>query len=125
MQKAGYGRIIHTSSSTVQEPEPGLVAYVAAKAAVIGLVRSTSVEAGPGVTVNVVMPGLIKTDTIWNSGVQPDGTQPLFETVMKKQVVKRYGRPEDIAYTICFIASPEASFITGQTFDVSGGETFH
>lgn len=125
MQRSGYGRIIHTSSSTFQEPEPELAVYATSKAAIIGLVRGTSVEAGPGVTVNAVMPGLIRTDHVWNSGVQQDGSHPLFERVIKKQDVKRCGRPEDVAHTFCFIASPEASFISGQIFDVSGGETFH
>ncbi|KAJ5504574.1 hypothetical protein N7463_007448 [Penicillium fimorum] len=125
MQRSGYGRIIHTSSSTFQEPEPGLAVYAMSKAAIIGLVRGTSVEAGPGVTVNAVMPGLIKTDQVWNAGVQPDGSHPLFERVIAKQDVKRCGTRDDVAHTFCFIASPEASFISGQIFDVSGGETFH
>lgn len=125
MKKAGYGRIIHTTSSTVQEPEPGLAAYATSKAAILGLVRGTSTEAGPGITINAVMPGLIRTDQVWNSGVQPDGSHPLFERVIKKQDVKRCGNPDDIAHCFCFVASPEASFITGQIFDVSGGETYH
>ncbi|KAF3395708.1 putative oxidoreductase [Penicillium rolfsii] len=125
MRKQGYGRIIHTSSSTFQEPEVGLSAYVASKAAIIGLVRAASIEAGPGVTVNAVMPGLIRTDQIWDAGVLPDGSHPLFDRVLQKQIVKRCGLPEDIAHTFCFVASPEAAFITGQVLDVSGGETFH
>lgn len=125
MRNQGYGRIIHTSSSTFQEPEVGLGVYVASKAAIIGLVRAASVEAGPGVTVNAVMPGLIRTDQVWNAGVLPDGSHPLFDRVIEKQTIKRCGLPEDIAHTFCFVASPEAAFITGQIFDVSGGETFH
>ncbi|KAE9363148.1 NAD(P)-binding protein [Stipitochalara longipes BDJ] len=125
MQKAGYGRIILTSSSAFQEPEAGMSAYVASKGAVVGLMRATAVEAGPGVTANVIMPGLIKTDTVWNAAVRPDGSHPVFEMVVPKQLIKRMGRPEDIAHAICFIASPEAHFFTGQIFDCSGGETFH
>lgn len=113
MQKSGYGRIIHTPSCTFQEPEPGLGVYAASKAAILGLVRGTSVEAGPGVTVNAVMPGLIKSEQVWNSGIQPDGSHPLFERVIKKQDVKRCGMPEDVAHMFSFIASPEASFISG------------
>ncbi|KAL4879017.1 hypothetical protein BJY04DRAFT_208938 [Aspergillus karnatakaensis] len=125
MRKAGYGRIIHTSSSTFQEPEVGLSAYAASKAAVIGLVRSAAIEAGPGVTVNVVMPGLVKTETVWNGSVQADGSNPLFESVIAKQIVKRAVLPEDVAHAFCLVASPEAGMFTGQVFDVSGGETFH
>ena len=125
MQNSGYGRIIHTASTTFQEPEKGLTAYIMSKAAVIGLVRGTSIEAGPGVTVNAVLPVLITTDQVWNSGVQPDGSHPLFDGVVKKQDVKRCGTPDDIAHTFCFVASPEASFMSGQMFDVGGGGTFH
>ncbi|KAH6867505.1 hypothetical protein B0T10DRAFT_572253 [Thelonectria olida] len=125
MQCRGYGRIILTSSSTVQEPENGLTAYVASKAAVIGLVRAAAIETGPGITINTVMPGLVKTPTVWDLGVREDGSHPLFEHVLAKQVVKRCGLPEDIGHAVCFLASPEASFITGQILDLSGGATFH
>lgn len=125
MQRVKYDRIIHTPSSTVQEPEPGLSVYAASEAAIVGLVRGASVEAGLGMTVNAVMPGLIKTQQVGNLGVQSDGSHPLFERVIKKQNVKRYGRPEDVAHTFSFIFSPEASLVTGQNFHVGGGETYH
>jgi NAD(P)-dependent dehydrogenase (short-subunit alcohol dehydrogenase family) len=125
MQKAGYGRIINTASSTLQSPAAGLSAYIAAKSAIVGFTRVTAVEAGPGVTANIVLPGLIRTDNIWNAGVAPDGSRPLFDKAIARQCVKRYGLPEDVAHTISFIASPESQFITGQIFDIAGGSTFH
>jgi NAD(P)-dependent dehydrogenase (short-subunit alcohol dehydrogenase family) len=124
MNKAGYGRIINTASASVQHPEPGMAAYVTAKAAVIGFTRVTAVEAGPGITANVVAPGLIRTDKTWDASATPSGSHPLFDKVVEMQVVKRHGLPEDVAQMIGFIASPEAQFITGQVFDVSGGFTF-
>ena len=125
MEKAGYGRIINTASGTLQLPDPGLNAYVASKGAIIGMTRQLAVEAAAGITANVIMPGLIKTQHAWDTLVQPDGTNPLFDKLLQKQCVKRHGQPEDIAYTIAFIASPEASFVSGQTFDCGGGATFH
>ncbi|KAJ9504461.1 hypothetical protein H2202_000517 [Exophiala xenobiotica] len=125
MQKAGYGRLINTSSGTLQLPDPGLSAYVASKAAIVGFTRSTAVEAGPGVTANIILPGLIRTPAVWKLHGQEDGSHPLFDRLLQKQCVKRNGRPEDIAHTINFIASPEAQFITGQIFDCGGGATFH
>jgi NAD(P)-dependent dehydrogenase (short-subunit alcohol dehydrogenase family) len=125
MQKAGYGRIINTASDTLYSPVGGLSAYIAAKSAIVGFTRVTAVEAGPGVTANVVLPGLIRTENIWNAGAAPDGSRPLFAQRVERQCVKRYGLPEDVAHTICFISSPEAQFITGQIFDVGGGATFH
>lgn len=125
MQKAGYGRIINTSSGTLQLPDRGLSVYVASKSAILGFTRSTAVEAGAGVTANIILPGLIRTEAVWQNHVQPDGSHRLFDMLIKKQCVKRHGRPEDIAHTINFIASPEAQFITGQIFDCGGGATFH
>ncbi len=125
MQKAGYGRIINTSSGTLQLPDTGLSVYVAAKSAILGFTRALAVEAGPGITANIILPGLIRTEAVWNNHVQPDGSHRLFDMLIKKQCVKRHGRPEDIAHTVNFIASPEAQFITGQIFDCGGGATFH
>ena len=126
MNKNKYGRIVNTSSGRVQLPDHGLSAYTAAKAAIVGFTRSISREAGVGVTANVIMPGLIVTEDLRRQHTLPDGTQPFFKDMIEKvQGVKRLGEPEDIARTIMFIASPEASFITGQVFDVGGGATFH
>jgi NAD(P)-dependent dehydrogenase (short-subunit alcohol dehydrogenase family) len=125
MNKRGYGRIVNTSSGTLQLPDPGLSAYVAAKSAIVGFTRTTAVEAGPGVTANIILPGLIRVPAVWKLHEAPDGSHPLFDRLLAKQAVKRHGRPEDIAYTICHIASPEAAFTTGQIFDVGGGATWH
>ena len=125
MQKAGYGRIINTASATVYAPVAGLSVYAASKGAVVAFTRSTAVEAGPGVTANVVSPSLIRTDNTWNNaGALPDGSRPLFDKMMGGQCIKRHGLPEDVAHMISFIASPEAEFITGQLFDIGGGSTF-
>lgn len=120
MRKAGYGRLIHTSSSTVLNPPPGLVPYVASKAGIIGLARASAGEAGPGITVNVIIPGLTDHTKI-TTGTD---TKALFDNVLSAQVIKRRGHPLDIAHAISFIASPEAAFFTGQTFECSGGESF-
>ncbi|OAP55324.1 hypothetical protein AYL99_10297 [Fonsecaea erecta] len=120
MQKAGYGRIINTASGTASHPEPGLAVYAASKSAVVAFTRATAAEAGPGVTANVVSPGLVVTETTWSS----PHAKPIFEKAMEKQCVKRYGQAKDIAHMINFIASPEAEFVTGQVFHVSGGMIF-
>ncbi len=115
-----------SSSSAIQEPEEGLSVYVASRTALVGLTHAACVEAGgPGVTVNTVMPGLVKTPTIWDAGGRADGTHPILEHVIARQVVKRAALPEEIGHAVCFLANPEASFITGQIMDGSGGNTFH
>lgn len=120
MQKAAYGRIIHTSSASIGDPQPGMAAYIASKAGIIGLVRAAAVEAGPGITVNAVLPGLTQTPGV----LRHEGSSELFDKFVAKQVIKRRGHPWDIAYTNSFIASPEAAFYTGQTFNCSGGTFF-
>jgi NAD(P)-dependent dehydrogenase (short-subunit alcohol dehydrogenase family) len=125
MNERGYGRIINTSSGTLQLPDHGLSVYVAAKSAAVGFTRSIAVEAGQGVTANIIMPGLIRTQALWDLHVKPDGSHYIFDRLIQKQCIKRHGQPEDIAHTVMFIASPESAFTTGQIFDVSGGATFH
>ena len=120
MQRAGYGRIITTSSGSLFTPVAGLAAYGAAKGGIIGLTNMAAAEAGPGITANTLVPGLIRTEHMWRGG----DTRHLFDSTLEKQCVKRYGRPEDIAHTVCFLASPEAGFITGLSIDIGGGAWF-
>ncbi|KAL4790887.1 hypothetical protein BDV19DRAFT_393621 [Aspergillus venezuelensis] len=88
--------------------------------AVLGLVRSAAVEAGPGVTVNAVMPGLIETERMKSV----DMFHAIQGIVLGNQAVKRQGRPMDVASVIEFVAGEEAGFMSGQVFYVSGGEVF-
>lgn len=120
MQKRGYGRIINTASQSIARPEPGLAVYAASKGAVAAFTKATAIEAGPGVTVNCVSPTLIATDTTMGAA----HAKPLFEEIVKRQCVKRTGLPQDVAHVIMFIASPEAEFITGEVFDIGGGNFF-
>ncbi|KAL4928137.1 SDR family NAD(P)-dependent oxidoreductase [Aspergillus undulatus] len=117
MQRAGYGRIIHTSSTTYSDPKPGLSAYIVSKAAVIGLVRSAAVDAGEGVTVNAVMPGLFATEQM----KFVDWYDAIAEMVIGRQAVKGQGTAVDVARTIGSVASPEAGFVSGQVLNCSGG----
>lgn len=119
MQRAGYGRIVHCSSTTYANPRPGLSAYVISKAAVVGLVRAAASEAGDGVTVNAVLPGLIDTEKIKSVGFFDE----MAAGVMESQTVKRQGHAIDVAYAMAFLASPEASFISGQCLNTCGGMT--
>jgi NAD(P)-dependent dehydrogenase (short-subunit alcohol dehydrogenase family) len=120
MNERGYGRIICTASGTMQNVLPGFSAYIASKAAVAHFMRATATECVLGVTANTICPGLIASQKVKEKF---EGST-IFDEVIARQTVKRTGVPEDIAHTICFIASPEASFTSGQIFDVGGGATF-
>ena len=119
MNRAGYGRIITTTSGVTFHPQAGLSTYAAAKNAVAAFTRTTAFEAGPGVTANSVSPGLVYNESTLTN---PD-SRAIFHMHVGRQAVRRYGLPRDVADTICFIASPEAEFLTGQNVDIGGGWT--
>jgi 3-oxoacyl-[acyl-carrier protein] reductase len=110
------GRIVCISSVVGQSGNAGQANYAASKAGLIGFAKSVALEvASRGVTVNVVAPGLIETDM----------TRTLTETAREEWAaripLRRLGTPEDVAAAVCFLASDEASYITGQVLAVNGG----
>jgi len=113
MKARGYGRVVNVSSSTgAVSAVAGDTAYAAAKAGMIGFTRAVALEAAPcGVTVNAVAPGWIAT-----------GSQSGREAAAGLRTpVRRSGTPEEIAALIAFLASSEASYITGQLVVADGG----
>ena len=117
MQAAGWGRIINISSIYGLIGGKGEVAYSTAKAGVIGLTKSVAKECGEdGVTVNAVLPGLIRTPTIERFMAEKYKQQIIADTALG-----RIGEPEEVARVVTFLASEDASFITGITLPVSGG----
>lgn len=116
MMKQRCGRIINLSSVVGVSGNAGQINYAASKAGVIGMTKSAAKElAGRGITVNAVAPGFIETDM----------TEILSEKVkegMKQQIpLGSFGKAEDVAGTIAFLASEEARYITGQVLHVDGG----
>ena len=119
MRQRGWGRIVNITSRTVWLPVPDHAAYLAAKAAVIGLTRALATEVGQdGVTVNVVAPGL--TDTATMRQGTPD---MVFDATRMQQAIKRTQQPDDLVGVVSFLASDDAAFMTGQTLMVDGGMT--
>lgn len=116
MLQQGYGRILHIASIAGKEGNPGMMAYSASKAAVIGMAKAQGKElAETGVTVNALASAVIRTPMV--EAMPPQ--QVIYMT--EKIPMKRCGTLDEIADMAAFIVSPEASFTTGFTFDLSGG----
>ena len=116
MLKQRAGRVIAISSVVGQTGNAGQANYAASKAGLIGFCKSMAREvASRGITVNVVAPGLIETD------MTKDLTGSSREDWAEKIPLGRLGSPEDVAHAVCFLASDEASYITGHVLAVNGG----
>jgi 3-oxoacyl-[acyl-carrier protein] reductase len=118
MRRKRSGRIIFIGSEVVDLGVPHSSAYVAAKAAQVGLARSWARELGPdNVTVNLVAPGFVPTER------HRDVPQQDVDACAEGVPLRRLGEPVDIADAVAFLASPAARFITGQRLAVNGGNT--
>ena len=116
MMKSRWGRIINISSVVALTGNPGQSNYSASKAGIIALSKSLASEvASRGITVNCVAPGFIKTS------MTEMLTEDQHNQILKKIPVNRMGNVEEIASGVAFLASPEASYITGTTLNINGG----
>lgn len=116
MREGRWGRIINISSVYGTSGAKGEAAYCVAKAGVIGLTKTVAREAGAdGVTVNAIVPGLIRTPPMEKL---PDKYK---EPIIEQTLLGRMGEPEEVARVAAFLASDDASFVTGTTITVSGG----
>jgi len=116
MAERGWGRIVNVSSIVADIGSDHEAHYTASKAGVHGLTKSLALELSPrGVTVNAVAPGWIRTD------MTADATPEEWEEALAEIPLGRIGEAEEIASVVAYLASPEASYVTGQVLHVNGG----
>jgi 3-oxoacyl-[acyl-carrier protein] reductase len=116
MIEQNWGRIVNIASVVGEMGNAGQANYSAAKAGLIGLTKSLAHELAPhNITVNAVAPGYIETDM--TAGLAPEVKQKLQSAIP----LRRLGKPSDVANAVRFLASDEASYVTGHVLDVNGG----
>lgn len=127
IQSGKGGRIVNISSLAAKRPKPFVSAYAASKAAVMALTRSLAQEVAQfGITVNAVLPGDVDT-TLKRWGLQLEATvtgqsyEEVLSAAVSKVPVGRFAVPSDVANLVGFLVSAEASFITGQAYNLTGG----
>ena len=115
MLEAGWGRVINITSSSVQTGSPAQGHYVSSKGGLLGMSKALALEfAASGVTFNIIPPGFIDTPMLRAAPVDA-------EAFAQTLPMKRIGQPEDIAAAAAYLASEEASYLTGQTISTNGG----
>jgi 2-hydroxycyclohexanecarboxyl-CoA dehydrogenase len=123
MQERRRGRIVNTASEAGRVGSSGSAVYSAAKAGVIGFTKAIAIENGRyGITANAVAPGPIETPLLMSAPeALGDLGKRVVETMIGSTNLRRLGQPDEVAAAITFLASDDASYITGQSLGVSGG----
>jgi len=127
MRERGWGRILAIASSGVVQPIPNLVISNALRSSIVGWSKTLASEvAKDGVTVNLVLPGRIQTDRVEeldaaNAKAQGTSAEEIAAAARAAIPAGRYGRVEEFADVVCFLASEQASYITGSMMRVDGG----
>ncbi|MCX6613843.1 MAG: SDR family NAD(P)-dependent oxidoreductase [Acidobacteria bacterium] len=116
MRKRKYGRIVNIASIAGKEGNPNMSAYSATKAGLIGFTKSLGKEVAlDGITANCVSPAVVRTKILEQL------TPQQVDYMTQRIPMRRTGEPEEIAAVVHFLASPDSSFVTAQTYDASGG----
>jgi 3-oxoacyl-[acyl-carrier protein] reductase len=116
MMRQRGGRIVNIASLSAIHPPAGQTNYAAAKAGVVGLTKSLAKEsARMGITVNAVLPGYIE------GGLPPEWSEEHLKELKMQLPMRRFARPAEVAAAVFFLASPDASYITGTALPIDGG----
>jgi len=122
MQQSGYGRIVSIASEAGRVGSKGSAVYSAAKGGVIAFTKTIAREnARFGITANAIAPGPIDTPLLRSATQLGELGERVIETMKSATQLRRLGEPEEVAAAVAFLASDDASYVTGETIGVSGG----
>ncbi len=122
MQRAGYGRIVNIASEAGRVGSKGSAVYSAAKGGVIAFTKTIAREnARFGITANAIAPGPIDTPLLRRAEQLGELGSKIIDTMRGATQMRRLGEPDEVAAAVCFLASDDASYVTGETLGVSGG----
>jgi 2-hydroxycyclohexanecarboxyl-CoA dehydrogenase len=122
MQESGYGRIVNIASEAGRVGSKGSAVYSAAKGGVIAFTKTIAREnARFGITANAIAPGPIETPLLMAATQLGEIGERIIETMKGQTQMRRLGQPEEVAAAVAFLASDDASYVTGETIGVSGG----
>jgi 2-hydroxycyclohexanecarboxyl-CoA dehydrogenase len=122
MQQAGYGRIVSLSSEAGRVGSKGSAVYSAAKGGIIAFMKAIGREnARYGITANSIAPGPIETPLLMGAKEFGEIGEKVIETMKASTQMKRLGQPDEVAAAVAFLASDDATYVTGETLGVSGG----
>jgi 2-hydroxycyclohexanecarboxyl-CoA dehydrogenase len=122
MQQAGYGRIVNISSEAGRVGSKGSAVYSAAKGGIIAFTKAIAREnARYGITANSIAPGPIETPLLMGAREFGEIGEKVIETMKEATQMKRLGQPDEVAAAVAFLASDDATYVTGETLGVSGG----
>ena len=121
LQEQGQGAVVVNGSIAAHKAFPNHPAYCASKGALVGLVRQMALDYGKAVRINLLCPGPVDTPLLWDSAKAFPDPDAAVEGAAQATVLKRLGTPEDVANAALFLASSDASWITGSSLTIDGG----
>ncbi len=121
MKKSGKGVVVINASIAAYKSFPNHAAYCASKAGVLALAKQAAVDYGPEIRINSICPGPVDTPLLHDSAIAFPNPESAVSDSEKSTLMKRLGKPKDIAQLALFLASDESSWITGSAFTIDGG----
>jgi NAD(P)-dependent dehydrogenase (short-subunit alcohol dehydrogenase family) len=121
MKDAGGGAIVVNASIAAFKAFPNHAAYCASKGALVALVRQAAVDVAPAIRVNAICPGPVDTPLLWDSAVAFPDPAAAVAAAGRKTLLKRLGRPDDVANAALFLATDQSGWMTGTAITIDGG----